>query len=183
MKDLDAIKSALQLTKNKNVENRLVEEVVRAKSMLERLRNIAKLMHAVLGLDQKTIAEIKGYQHPPPAVHHVMMASLLLLGHWEEETEDWKNVQIALGKMGKESIKRKIQELKVDDIPLDVALGARDLIRDFTLDQVRMVSAGGATFYIWVRGLTEEIEKRNAEIVHTVRPRTSKKRRERTSIA
>lgn len=121
-------------------------------------------------------------------------------------------MQIALGKMGKESIKRKIQELKVDSIPIDVALGARDLIRDFTLDQVRMVSAGGATFYIWVniyqnsiyrtmflsislklmigtfvfcqvRGLTEEIEKRNAEIVHTVRPRTSKRRKERTSIA
>lgn len=64
--------------------------------------------------------------------------------------QDWKNVQIALGKLGKDSIKRKIQELKVNDIPLDVALGARDLIRDFTLDQVRMVSAGGATFYIWV---------------------------------
>ena len=57
MKDLDAIKTALQLTKTKNVENRLVEEVVRAKSMLERLRNIAKLMHSVLALDQKTIAE------------------------------------------------------------------------------------------------------------------------------
>ena len=52
--------------------------------------------------------------------------------------------------MGKESIKRKLQELKVEKIPLDVALGARDLIRDFTLDQVRMVSAGGATFYVWV---------------------------------
>nr|XP_022341994.1 uncharacterized protein LOC111135861 isoform X3 [Crassostrea virginica] len=182
LKDMDALKSALQLTKTKNVENRLTEEVVRAKAMLDRLRNIARLMHAVLGLDQKTIAEIKGYQHPPPAVHHVMMASLLLLGHWEEETEDWRNVQIALGKMGKESIKRKIQELKVNDIPLDVALGARDLIRDFTLDQVRMVSAGGATFYIWVRGLTEEIEKRNAEIVHTVRPRTSQRRKEKTSL-
>lgn len=182
LKDMDALKSALQLTKNKNVENRLTEEVVRAKAMLDRLRNIAKLMHAVLGLDQKTIAEIRGYQHPPPAVHHVMMASLLLLGHWEEETEDWKNVQIALGKLGKDSIKRKIQELKVNDIPLDVALGARDLIRDFTLDQVRMVSAGGATFYIWVRGLTEEIEKRNAEIVHTVRPRTSQRRKEKTSL-
>ena len=64
--------------------------------------------------------------------------------------KDWKNVQIILGKMGKESIKRKLQELKVEKIPLDVALGARDLIRDFTLDQVRMVSAGGATFYVWV---------------------------------
>jgi hypothetical protein len=54
--------------------------------MLERLRNITKLMHAVLSLDQKTIAEIRGYQNPPPAVHRVMMATLLLLGHWEEET-------------------------------------------------------------------------------------------------
>lgn len=60
---MDALKSALQLTKNKNVENRLTEEVVRAKAMLDRLRNIAKLMHAVLGLDQKTIAEIRGRKH------------------------------------------------------------------------------------------------------------------------
>lgn len=60
LKDMDALKSALQLTKTKNVENRLTEEVVRAKAMLDRLRNIAKLMHAVLGLDQKTIAEIRG---------------------------------------------------------------------------------------------------------------------------
>lgn len=63
LKDMDALKSALQLTKNKNVENRLTEEVVRAKAMLDRLRNIAKLMHAVLGLDQKTIAEIRGRKH------------------------------------------------------------------------------------------------------------------------
>lgn len=60
---MDALKSALQLTKTKNVENRLTEEVVRAKAMLDRLRNIAKLMHAVLGLDQKTIAEIRGMKH------------------------------------------------------------------------------------------------------------------------
>lgn len=60
---MDALKSALQLTKTKNVENRLTEEVVRAKAMLDRLRNIAKLMHAVLGLDQKTIAEIRGIKH------------------------------------------------------------------------------------------------------------------------
>lgn len=63
LKDMDALKSALQLTKTKNVENRLTEEVVRAKAMLDRLRNIAKLMHAVLGLDQKTIAEIRGMKH------------------------------------------------------------------------------------------------------------------------
>jgi hypothetical protein len=65
-----------------------------------------------------------------------LFAMLILNLH---KFQEWKNIQIALGKLGKEAIKRKIQELKVDEIPVDVALGARDLIRDFTLDQVRMV--------------------------------------------
>lgn len=75
LKDMDALKSALQLTKNKNVENRLTEEVVRAKAMLDRLRNIAKLMHAVLGLDQKTIAEIRGRKH---TLYHYILYHYIL---------------------------------------------------------------------------------------------------------
>jgi len=86
-KDMEALKEALKKVKDKQCEDRMLEEVNVGKAMLERLRNINRLMHAVLGLDQKTIAEIKGYQSPPPAVHRVMMATLLLLGHWEEETE------------------------------------------------------------------------------------------------
>ncbi|XP_021364892.1 uncharacterized protein LOC110457720 isoform X2 [Mizuhopecten yessoensis] len=180
-KDMHIIREVLKKVREKQLEVRLEREVVNARSMLERIRNINKLLHAVLTLDQKTIAEIRCYNNPPPAVHRVMMATLLLLGHWEEETEEWKNVQITLGKLGKEAIKRRIQELNVDSIALDVALGARDLIRDFSLDQVRMVSAGGATFYVWVKGLTEELEKRNAEVIDSVRPRTSNRRkRERT---
>ncbi|XP_076086199.1 uncharacterized protein LOC143056904 isoform X2 [Mytilus galloprovincialis] len=177
VRDMSLIKEAISKAKRGSYDKRLPTEMALAKAMLERLRNITKLMHAVLSLDQKTIAEIKGYQNPPPAVHRVMMATLLILGHWEEETEEWRNVQIALGKMGKDAIKRKIQELKIDEIPVDVALGARDLIRDFTLDQVRMVSAGGATFYVWVKGLTEEICQRNSEIIKDIRPRTSRRRR------
>lgn len=73
LKDMDALKSALQLTKTKNVENRLTEEVVRAKAMLDRLRNIARLMHAVLGLDQKTIAEIKGRPRISGCAEHALI--------------------------------------------------------------------------------------------------------------
>jgi hypothetical protein len=87
LRDMALIKDALVKAKRVGSEKRLPEEVAMAKAMLERLRNITKLMHAVLSLDQKTIAEIRGYQNPPPAVHRVMMATLLLLGHWEEETE------------------------------------------------------------------------------------------------
>jgi hypothetical protein len=91
-----------------------------------------------------------------------LFAMLILNLH---KFQEWKNIQIALGKLGKEAIKRKIQELKVDEIPVDVALGARDLIRDFTLDQVRMVSAGGATFFVWVSPyLSEDFFHLNMEI-------------------
>ena len=38
-------------------------------------------------LNQRTIAEIKSYQHPIPEIHTVMRATLMLLGNSEEETK------------------------------------------------------------------------------------------------
>ena len=59
-----------------------------------RLKKLQKLLHAVLNLDQSTIAEIRGYNSPPAGIHEVMKATLLVLGFWEEEThvsfENWK---------------------------------------------------------------------------------------------
>ena len=54
--------------------------------LFHRLKKLQKLLHAVLDLDQSTIAEIRGYSSPPIIVHTVMRATLLLLGHWKEET-------------------------------------------------------------------------------------------------
>ena len=38
----------------------------------------------------------------------------------------------------------------MDKVPLDVALGSRELLKDISIEQVRKVSAGAATFYVWV---------------------------------
>ncbi|KAL3861103.1 hypothetical protein ACJMK2_007175 [Sinanodonta woodiana] len=177
-KNYDRLTATIDEVKKKRYEHRLPRELANAMAILDRLKTIQRLLHAIMALDQRTIAEIRGYQSPPPAVHSVMKATLLLLGHFEEETEEWKNVQIALGKTGKESIKRQIGEFKLESIPLDIALGARDLIREFTLEQVRLVSAGAATFYVWVHGMAEEIEKRaGEEQVGNARPRTRQRRK------
>ncbi|GFR65725.1 kyphoscoliosis peptidase [Elysia marginata] len=130
-------------------------------------------------MSQKTITEIRGYSCPPPAVHMVMMATLLLLGHFEEETEDWLKLQAIIGKTGRDSIKKRCEELDLDTVPLDIALGARELLKGFTLDQCRMVSSGAATFYVWAKGVIDEIIKRHSEEVAHTRPRTSKSRRGR----
>lgn len=55
--------------------------------MFFRLKKLQKLLHAILDLDQSTIMEIRGYAKPPPIVHTVMVSTLLLLGHWKDETK------------------------------------------------------------------------------------------------
>ena len=44
------------------------------------MKRIEKLRHAVLNLDQRTIAEIKSFAKPPAVIYDVMKATLLLLG-------------------------------------------------------------------------------------------------------
>ena len=55
-----------------------------------------------------------------------------------------------MGKTGKESLKRRITEFDVGKLKVTVAQRARAKIRAFELDFIRDVSAGAATFYVWV---------------------------------
>lgn len=57
---------------------------------------------------------------------------------------------MVLGKTGRESLKRLILDFQIEKCPLEVAMGAKDYLRDYSIDQVRLVSAGCATFYVWV---------------------------------
>ena len=64
--------------------------------------------------------------------------------------KDWSKLQAIIGKTGRESIKKRCEELDLDSVPLDIALGAKELLKTDSLDQCRMVSSGAATFYVWV---------------------------------
>ena len=43
-----------------------------------------------------------------------------------------------------------IAERNINRIGLDVALGAKAILRDLRIEDVRLKSAGAATFYVWV---------------------------------
>lgn len=64
--------------------------------------------------------------------------------------QQWKQVQIMIGKTGKDSLKRRVSEFKVEDLKIEVALKAKLIFQEYQLDDVRDVSAGAATFYVWV---------------------------------
>lgn len=65
----------------------LRKEMLRAQRLLDRHSNILKNLHGVMDLSYNTVAEIKSFSNPPVDVKRTMMATFLLLGHFEEETE------------------------------------------------------------------------------------------------
>ena len=58
-----------------------------------------------------------------------------------------------MNKTGKESFKRRIKELTIEQIDAQQAATARIILLQFTKDQVHNVSSGAATFYTWVTEL------------------------------
>ena len=55
-----------------------------------------------------------------------------------------------LGKIGKDSLKRRISEFKVVDVEKKAAKRAKNLLDDVDLEVIRDVSKGAATFFVWV---------------------------------
>lgn len=62
----------------------------------------------------------------------------------------WKTVQALVGKTGKEGLKRRCIECKPEKINPTDAKRAKALLDKYELDEIRDVSAGAATFYVWV---------------------------------
>ena len=62
----------------------------------------------------------------------------------------WKHVQALVGKTGKEGLKRGCLQCDPGKIKTEAAARAQHLLSAFNLEEVRDVSAGAATFYVWV---------------------------------
>ena len=80
-----------------------------------------------------------------------MISVYLLLGYREKELLVWKNMQALLGKTGKDGLKRQVTQVDPLHIEMQHAVYANDkYLEQLDLETVRDVSAGAATFYVWV---------------------------------
>ncbi|XP_052211940.1 lim and transglutaminase domain protein ltd-1-like [Dreissena polymorpha] len=161
--NLEELERAVDLVESKGYGGKLPGELREAKDLIARLKRLQKLIHEVMTLNQRTISEIRSYAHPIAEIHIVMRATLLLLGDPEESTKDWKNVQAVIGKTGKMSLKRRIQELDVNKLTADMVMRTKALLRDIRLEDIVIISAGAATFFNWSSGIAEEFEQRAKE--------------------
>ena len=88
-RDLPALEKALKRAKEVNFEHQLDLQIALAVRLKEHLARLEKLRHAVLNMDQKTVAELKTYGSPPAGVHESMMATFLLLGSPLKDVRVW----------------------------------------------------------------------------------------------
>ena len=63
---------------------------LQCQALAKRLAVLARIKGDMMNLDQKTIAVLKSYSHPPGDVDSVMSATLLLLGCSEKEISTWQ---------------------------------------------------------------------------------------------
>lgn len=155
-REISDLERAMTFVRKNGFETALSKEMLAAQRMLNRLRRLERIRHEILELKQATVAEIRSYQSPPVIVHTVMTATFLLLGHKERETKDWKEVQALVGKTGKESLKRRCLELDASTLQEVIAKHAQKLLGKLELDEVRDISAGAATFFVWATAMIEE---------------------------
>ncbi|XP_067679332.1 trichohyalin-like [Haliotis asinina] len=155
-REIEELEQAMSFVKKNGFEAQLAGDMQEANQLLSRLKRLERIRHEILELKQSTVAEIRSYSKPPLVVHTVMTVTLLILGHKEKDTKDWKAVQALVGKTGKESLKRQCVQTEAAKIPLATAKRAKTLLDKFELDEVRDVSAGAATFYVWAITMIEE---------------------------
>ncbi|GFO37104.1 trichohyalin-like [Plakobranchus ocellatus] len=155
-REITDLERAMTFVRQNGFETSLAKEMRAASNLLSRLRRLERIRHEILELKQATVAEIRSYQSPPPIVHTVMTVTFLLLGHKEKETKDWKEVQALVGRTGKESLKRRCLSLEASTLQETIARRAQRLLGNLELDEVRDISAGAATFFVWATAMIEE---------------------------
>ncbi|CAH1240778.1 Hypp6096 [Branchiostoma lanceolatum] len=162
-RNLQALEAAISAVQRAGIEDKVKHEINRANKLLLSLRQLEKLKQEVLKLRQSTVSEIRSYNKPHPAVQTVMTAVYLLLGTREKDTENWQSVQILLSKGGAEGLKRRVSACNVAKIPVAVANRSRQFLGKYSLDEIRDVSAGAATLYLWATGVVQEVRDRARE--------------------
>ncbi|XP_062611507.1 uncharacterized protein LOC134273317 isoform X4 [Saccostrea cucullata] len=157
-RSIDDLDKAIARAKAANYDSLLDLQIVMAGRLRDQLHRIERLRHSVLNMDNRTIAEIRTYGNPPDGVHQSLQAAFLLIGHSKKDVKVWKTCQSILGKTGRESVMRHISGFDPKDCYLDVAQSAKLVIEPYSLEQIRDVSAGAATFFVWAKGMIEEVE-------------------------
>ncbi|XP_048733175.2 uncharacterized protein LOC125649579 isoform X2 [Ostrea edulis] len=150
---------AIARVEESEYKSELSQSLDTARKLRQHLTELDQYRHDILTMDQSTTSEIRSYHHPPDGVHEVMIGTYMLLGYEEEKLQDWTDVQCLLGRYGKESLMREIRNADTININSKTSQRVLRMQSKFSLEQIRGVSNGAATFYVWNSNMANKSDK------------------------
>ena len=148
-KDINKLKKSISDVEENNLVEDLADLHKQATALLERLQKIEKIKKNIQELKRPLIAELKSMASPPVDVHRSMTAAFLLMGENLKYLKEWNNIVILLNKTGRDSVKRRVQELKVQDVSEETANLAEEQIKGLTSDEVYEANQAASLFFDW----------------------------------
>ncbi|XP_060080182.1 lim and transglutaminase domain protein ltd-1-like [Ylistrum balloti] len=179
-KRLANLERIIDLIETKDFERYMAPETKFGRELVQRLRKLQSKLHEIMILDTETIMKLRDLVNPPPEVFAVMKSLLLFLGHFDEELRQWNDVRKIVGRSAKLALKRRIGEFDINDLDLDIALGAKKLLGTMELEDVRAIDPTLAVFMDYVMAVVEEMELRNQKKLDLTVPRTTREKIERS---
>ncbi|XP_067667803.1 lim and transglutaminase domain protein ltd-1-like [Haliotis asinina] len=156
--DVKEVEHLLNRSRRAPVAHELDESEVmrRAERYLYQQKRLQKYLSVVLELKPSTVSEIHRYNHPLVQSHDCVMATYILLGERKADLQIWQRVQTMLRLPGRRGIIIRIKNFNVGDLSAWRAKQAKHLLDKYTVDGVRVVSAGAAAFYVWSSNIVVE---------------------------
>ena len=68
--------------------------------------------------------------------------------------QDWEDVQVLMGKTGKNGMLRRVRQFDTVDVQPDTKYRVEKTLNEHSETEVRLASAGAGTFYVWVTMVT-----------------------------
>ena len=141
--------------------------IISARTMLNELYEVYKLKLLLEQLDNRAIAKLKSMVKPVEDIHNIVKAMLLLLGEDARDLRDWKSCKGNISRMGKQSLKRRIDDFRIEMCTNKVTKQVKRLLVSVHLDRVEEISPTVAIFYAFVQGalaLDDKLDAKKAAV-------------------
>ncbi|CAC5409820.1 unnamed protein product [Mytilus coruscus] len=158
------LEDAVEQAKKAGHTRRLNSKIVIATRILERICKIDKISKIVSRIDQRSLAELKMYHTPPNGVHQTLVAASLLLGYGLDEVKDWRTCKSLLFKSGKDNLKKRMEQFDYRSVSNAILNAVKTILEPYKAWQVRDVSKGAATVFLWVKGIIGVMEYRQGNV-------------------
>ncbi|XP_052788215.1 lim and transglutaminase domain protein ltd-1-like [Mya arenaria] len=148
---LETLEKAIARGEKSRFRDKLTKQLDEAKDIREHLLHLNKIAHDILEMKQPTISELRSYKIPQPIIQDIMRATFLMLGERRSDLEDWEDLQVLMGRLGKDSMIRRVRQFDTVSVQPSVQKEVEKMLDEHSEIDARKASAGAGTFYVWLR--------------------------------